>query len=129
LRALLLLGCAGAVALAAAIATALGGPQGALAADPELAFLLRGMAVIKAGIALAAAAVLWWRFGHAIGRGHAAAYLVGMGLVAGATVLISALTAIAAAALVFHVGAFTLLIAAWGDRGSFKRPVARSCAR
>jgi hypothetical protein len=115
---LLSLGCAGSVAVSMAVAASLGGPQVYLRADRELAALLRDMALIKAFIVMAAVGVLFWRFGHGIGRGLAVMYLVGACLLAGATTLIWDLTSIGLAALVFHVGGFMLLCAAFADHKS-----------
>ena len=112
LRAMLLIGCAASVAIAAS----LGEPQAYLRADPELAVLLRGMAVIKAFIVMPALGVLWWRFGHPIARGSTLGYLVGAWLVASATALIWQLTLIALAALIFHVAGLALLLVALADR-------------
>ncbi len=111
LRAGLLAGCMAAVCAA----LWLGDPRPALDADVELARLLRGMAVIKAAIGGLAIGALWWRFGHPTSRRLASAYLPGAWLVAGASALIWQLSAIPAAAIAFHAGEFTLLIAAWRD--------------
>ena len=110
-RLLLLLGCVASVGLAAWV----GEPAAYLRADPELAFLLRGMAAIKAAIVVAAAGVLFWRFGYPVSQGFAAAYLVGTWLIAGATMLVWRLSFIELAAPIFHAGAFALLIVAWRD--------------
>lgn len=112
LRALLLCGCLATVAMAAWI----GRPEAYLAADADLARLLRGMALIKGFLALAAVAVLLWRFGHPLSQRMAAAYLVGAWLAAGASMLVWQLTFIPLAALVFHIGEITMLLTAWRDR-------------
>lgn len=114
LRALLLLGCTASVVAA----STLGDPSLSLRADPQLAVLLRGMAVLKALMVLAGLGVLGWRFGHPIARVTAALYLGGAWLVAGATALIWQLTALPLAALVFHVAGFGLLWVAFADRKS-----------
>lgn len=111
LRFLLFAGCLASVVLAAWA----GEPARYLRADPELAFLLRGMAAIKAVIVLAALGVLSWRFGHTVSQRMAAGYLMGAWLTAGATVLVWQLSFIPLAALVFHAGEFTLLFVAWRD--------------
>lgn len=113
LRTLLLLGCLASVAATAWI----GDPSAYVRADPELAFLLRGMAAIKACLVVASVGVSLWRLGHALPQSTAAAYLVGSWLMAGATMLIWQLSFIALAALVFHVGMFMLLFVAWRDQG------------
>ncbi|MBC8059002.1 MAG: hypothetical protein H7Y61_20735 [Rhizobiales bacterium] len=111
LRTLLLAGCIASVAAAAWV----GEPAASVRADPELAFLLRGMAGIKAAIVLAAVGVLFWRFGHAVSKRSAGAYLVGAWLLAGATALVWQLSFVPFAALAFHAGEFTLLFVAWRD--------------
>ncbi len=118
LRAMLVAGC---IAFAG-MAGALGDPGPYLRADPELAFMLRGMAAIKLMIVLAVAGAVVWRFGHPVTRQTAAAYLVGMWLASGATMLVWQLSFIPMAALTFHVGEFTLLFAAWRDhQGKLQR--------
>lgn len=120
LRSLLVLGCTVSVLLAAWLAA----PATALRADPELVFLLRGMALIKAAIVLAAVGVLCWRFGQPVLPRVAGAYLAGAWLTAGATMLVWQLSFIPLAALVFHVGEFTLLWVAWRDHAEGRRPQA-----
>jgi hypothetical protein len=110
-RSLLLAGCA----LAALVAWVAGDPSSLKAADPELAFLLRGMALIKGAIVAAGLAVLWWRFGWPLSLGTAAGYLAGAWLATGAAMMIWQLTLIAQAALLFHVGEIALLVLAWRD--------------
>ena len=70
----------------------------------------------QGGIALAAVGVLLWRFGHPTPPRMATAYIAGATLIVGASVLIWQLVHIPAAAIAFHAGEFTLLIAAWRDR-------------
>jgi chromate transport protein ChrA len=111
LRAALLLGCAASVALAACVAR----PAPHLESDPELGRLLRGMALIKAGIVLAAISVLWRRFKRPVPAALAAAYLIATWLAAGASMLIWQLTAIPFAAIIFHAGGLAFLIAAWRE--------------
>ena len=113
LRGLLVIGCIAAVAVAGSI----GDPTSTLQTDRELAFLLRGMAVLKALMVLAAAAVLLWRFAHPLSTRLAAAYIAGTAVLAGASMLIWQLSFIALSALGFHMAAFVLLVAAWHDRG------------
>ena len=112
LQSLLLAGNIASVAVAAWF----GEPSTYLRADPELAFLLRGMAAIKACIVLAAIGVVFWRLGQAVPKRTASAYLVGSWLLAGATTLVWQLSFIPLAALVFHAAEFLLLFVAWRDR-------------
>ena len=106
---------AGSIASVAAAAW-LGVPSAYLRADPELAFLLRGMAAIKACIVLAAIGVVFWRLEQAVPQRTASAYMVGSWLIAGATTLVWQLSFIPLAALVFHAAEFLLLFVAWRDR-------------
>ena len=121
LRRLLVIGLAVSVASALWLAE----PSAYLQSDPQLAFLLRGMAALKALMVAAAAGVLWWRLGHPIGPGLAAVYLVGCCSMAAASVLVWQLSLIPLAALAFHLGGFAVLLAAWSDRqGDLKRRAA-----
>jgi hypothetical protein len=107
----MLVGCVCAVAAA----TAIGHPDAFTRADPELGRLLRGMALIKAVIALAAIVAVTWRLGWPVSGRATGAYVLGAWLVAGSSMLIWQLTFIPAAAIAFHVGAFGIVIAAWRD--------------
>ena len=98
-----------------ALAATLANPSAYSAAEPELALLLRGMAVIKAGIALVALALSFWRFGQPVSTSAALGYALGVWALGGATVLIWFLSFIPAAALLFHLGVFGLLILAWRE--------------
>jgi hypothetical protein len=110
-RMLLLLG----TALALVVAAALGDPRPVIAADPDLARLLRGMALIKSVLVLAAVGVLCWRLRQPLAAGHGLAYLVGAWIAAGATMLIWQLSFIVPAALAFHADELLLLLTAWRD--------------
>ena len=114
LRLLLCVGCIASVAMAAWV----GEPARYLRADPELAFLLRGMATIKAAIVFAAVGMLSWRFGYPLSERTALAYLIGAWLTAGASMLVWQLSFIPLASLAFHAGEFTLLFVAWRDHQS-----------
>jgi len=93
--------------------------QGGVAArtpvDAELVNLLRGMAVIKGGLALVAAAAISWRLFQPGPRLPLLAYCIGVWLMAAASVLVWQQAAVGLAAGAFHVGEFTVLIAAWRD--------------
>jgi hypothetical protein len=106
------------VACIAALAFALwSGDSAAHAAyDPDLARVLRFMAIVKAGIALSAMALLLWRFGRPVSIWGACACIAGTCLLVGASVLIWQLTSIPAAAGAFHVGLLVVLVAAWRER-------------
>ncbi len=113
LRAALVVGCALSVA---AVAIATDRPE-LLRSAPELARLLRGMALLKGVLALAAVAVLLWRFGQPIRTTVATGYLAGALLMTGSTALIWQLAALLPAATAFHLGLFTLLAVAWRADG------------
>ncbi len=110
-RLALFAGCAS----AALAGLALGDPTARLAADPEVAFLLRGMAGIKAVLLLGALALLAWRLGKPVSARVAAIYVGGSCCMAFATALIWQLTALPLAALAFHAAEITLLVTAWRD--------------
>lgn len=113
LRVTLMAGTVIAVMLAAALAQ----PSASLLADAELAFLMRGMAAIKAALVLLALALVGWRLGRPTAPALAAIYLLGVWLMAGATMLVWQLSMIAGSALAFHVGEIALLLVAWRDHG------------
>lgn len=121
-RGALLVFCSASVALAAA----LGHPDAAILGDPQLAFLLRGMAALKALMVLAAAAVCFWRLGRPTPFRTAAVYVVGSAALAGASMLIWRLSSIPLAAVVFHLAGFAILVAAWRDEAVTLKFVRRS---
>lgn len=102
---------------AGAIALWFGNPAAYLAADPELARLLRGMALIKAGLVVGAIALLLWRLRRPVTVRTTCVYLIGTWWMAGASMLIWQLTLIPLAAITFHVGELSMLVAAWRDHG------------
>jgi len=101
--------------LAATAAYLVGDPTAYLQADPKLGVLLRGMAVIKAMISLAAIGALWWRFGRPIPHATAAIYLVAAWLTAAASMLVWQLWHIGVGAIAFHAGELTVLLVAWRE--------------
>ncbi|MEM9176755.1 MAG: hypothetical protein AAGC67_16140 [Myxococcota bacterium] len=105
LRCVLLLGCA----IAAAAPLAWADPTAAAAHAPDLARLLRGMALVKAVFVTAGAALLLWRFGHPIARKTAALYLVAVWAGASATTMIWGLAQLVGASVLFHA-AFLLVV-------------------
>ncbi len=119
LRALLLAGCAISVALVAGFTQ----PAAVQAADADLMRLLRGMALIKAGLVAAALGVLWWRAGHPVDARIASGYAAGLWWMAGASVAIWQLSHIVIAAGFFHAGMAALLWAAWRDGGRLRAAV------
>ncbi len=102
---------------AVAAAALLGQPRPALLADPELAFVLRGMGMIKAMIALGITSLVWWRAGSAVGTRRLLAYCAACALLAAATVLVLELAVLVATSVVFHATLLTLGLLALGDGG------------
>jgi hypothetical protein len=112
LRSGLVLGCAIAIGIAAWV----GDPSGYLQTDPALARLLRGMALIKGLIAIAAVGAVFWRLGWPVSRRGAAAYLASSWVLTGSTMIIWQLSFIVPAALLFHAAALTMLLVSWRER-------------
>jgi hypothetical protein len=114
LRAFLIVGCA----LAIGAATWVSEPSGYLQADPALARLLRGMALIKGAAVLGAVLAVHWRFGWRVTKPLSLTYILGSWTLAGTTMLIWQLTWIALAAVAFHAALLAILLAAWRDKTS-----------
>jgi hypothetical protein len=104
------------IAVAIGIAAWLGDPSGYLHADPALARLLRGMALIKGIIAIAAVGAVFWRLAWPVSRAVSVTYLVSSWALAGSTMLIWQLSYIVPAALLFHAAALSLLLVSWRER-------------
>lgn len=83
--------------------------------EPELVLLLRGMAVLEAGLALTAVALAYWRSRRPVSTRAGAGVVVGVSSPVAASALIWFLSFIAAAAIAFHVGALGLLVLAWRE--------------
>ncbi len=111
------------------VAAALGGlavgqPEQLLQTDPELARLLRGMALIKGGILIAALGLLSWRFHWRTSKRLVVVYNGAAAAMSFAAGLIWQLTSILLAAGLFHLGLIVLLVAMLRDntgRGSIAR--------
>jgi hypothetical protein len=112
LRIGLMAGCA----ISAVTAMYVGDPAIFTQADPALARLLRGMALIKGGIVLAALAAVSWRFGRPVSKAVAAAYLFGSWILVGSTMLIWQLSWIPAAAILFHAAGLSMLFVSWREQ-------------
>ena len=110
----------GVAAFATVAGLSFGSARGA--ADPELAMLLRFMAVMKAAMALAALALMAWRLGSPMKPGLAAAGIAAVALMAVASGLIWSLDHVALGAVLFHVGLFAALYVAWRDDGKVSLP-------
>lgn len=108
-----------AVALAIALAQFLGQGEAAARAalaDPELTRLLRGMAVLKAGLALGAVCLVAWRLAYPASLRLAAGLIAAAASMAAGPVLIWHVAPVAAAALLFHAGMGLLLVLCLVDR-------------
>ena len=100
---------------AAALALATGaGPH-----DPELATLLRFMAVVKAAMALAAAALIAWRMGWPVRPAAGLGYVAGASGMAAGAGLIWQLGHVGTGALLVHGGLLALAGLAWLDRAGW----------
>jgi hypothetical protein len=102
-------------ALAVAVAAALGDPAPFIARNPDLAFLMRGIALIKASFALVALAAVLWRCGQTLRPAHAAGYAAGCALTAGAAMSVWQLSSMGLASLAFHTGWIALFAVSWVD--------------
>ncbi len=112
LRGGLVSGCA----MAIGVAAWLGDPADYLNADPALARLLRGMAVIKGMIAIAVLCAVFRRLAWPVSKTAGAAYLLSCWALAGSTMLVWQLAYIVPAGLLFHVAAVSLLWVSWRER-------------
>ncbi|MEO8037407.1 MAG: hypothetical protein ABI794_01485 [Betaproteobacteria bacterium] len=120
LRGLLLAGCA----IAAMIAATHGHPDALLRSDPELARLLRGIALVKVALLAATLALVAWRFRWPVKLPFAASYVVASAMMAGATALIWQLTRIPVAAVVYHAALLSMLVTMLRDDGGRYRAAA-----
>jgi len=109
-RSLLVVGCM----LAAALPLVAVDPA-ADAFEPELARLLRGMALLKATFVLTAVAILLWRLAQPVATATAVLYLGGTWAGAAATTMIWQLDRLVLASTLFHVGLIAFLIVAMRD--------------
>lgn len=116
-----------ALAVVLAVAAAhLASSDAAPAADPDLALLMRGMALTKALMALAALGLVGWRL-----RVGAVRVPVLLGLVAASAMLAAGpvlmwhVAHLGTAAGVFHGGLLLLLVVAWADRRATGEALAR----
>ena len=120
----------GACAFAAAAATSYGGTGGIQSADPDLAKLLKGMAIIKTVILLAGGTAIWWRLGSPIRPIFAAGYIIfGAAGIAGAA-LVWNMAGLAVAPFLFDGGLLGFLILALrDDNGPWLRALTRAKSR
>jgi len=106
-----------AVAFGAAVGLSVGDPRARLTADPELAQLLRGMALVKALLIAVGLRVLWWRFGLAVEPVRARAYVACLAFMAFAAGLAWQLSYLPILTLAFHGALLSLGVLAWRDGG------------
>ncbi len=119
----------GACALAAAAAAYFAGTDSVQSADPDLARLLKGMAIIKTVILLAVGAAIWWRLGSPIRPAFAAGYITfGATGVAGAA-LVWNMAGLGLAPFLFDGGLLGFLILALRDDGPWLRALTRARSR
>lgn len=104
-----------AVLAAVALAAWLGEPRPSILADPDLTFLLRGMALIKAAIAAAVMALVYWQADHVTSQGRFIAYVIATAVLAGTAALVWQLAVLQATSIVFHATLLTLGVLALGD--------------
>ncbi len=100
----------GACAFAAGAVFLLAGPSGVQSVDPDLAKLLKGMAIIKTALLSLAGSAIWWRLGSPIGSGLAAGYILSATMAATGAALVWSLTGLALAPFLFDGGLLAFLI-------------------
>ena len=87
------------------------------AAAPDLAHLLRMMALLKLALAVGAACLVDWRLRQPVSARVAAGYLLAAGLVVTAPGLIWGLAHVVLGAALFHAGLALLIVLACTDGG------------
>ena len=105
-------------AIACAGAAAFRAP--AIPMDPDLARVIRAMALIKGGFALAAFAGCLWRLGRPARPWRTAIYVAGPPLMAAGAIGLFSLQGLGAAAVGLHLGLFAVLAAGLTDPGFFE---------
>lgn len=102
-------------AVAVGLAAFLGDPAVMLAWDAELATLLRGMALIKALMAFAVLAALWWRFASPLSAAAFRLSTLCAALISGSAMMVWQLDFIIATGIAFHTALITLAVLALRD--------------
>lgn len=102
--------------LLAAAATLLATTNGPAPAEPDLALLLRSMAVTKAGLALGAAWLVGWRLRHPAPAPVTFGLLAAMAGMAAGAALIWRVTPAGAGAITFHASLALALLTLAADR-------------
>ena len=103
--------------------------QAATLAGKDLTRLLRAMAVIKAGMALAVIAAVFWRLGSAITLPRFGAYALVCAAMASGPALIWDMAAVGAGALLLHCGLLAGVVLLWRDPAVSVRLAALVAAR
>ena len=120
----------GACALAAVAATLYAGTGGVQSADPDLAKLLKGMAIIKTLILLAVGALIWWRLGSPIRPTFSAGYIIFGAIGVAGAALVWNMTGLGLAPFLFDGGLLGFLILALrDDNGPWLRALTRARSR
>ncbi len=96
---------------------------------PELTRLLRFMAVLKSGMAAAAAVAVLWRLGSPAPFRWLAAYGLGGAAIAAGPGLIWGMAHVGCGALLLHGGLFAILVLLWRDPAVAARLTALLAAR
>jgi len=104
-----------AVLAAVVLAAWLGEPRPSILADSDLIFLLRGMALIKAAIAAAVFALVYWQAGNFASEGRFIAYVIATAVLAATAILVWQLAVLHATSIIFHATLLTLGLLALGD--------------
>jgi hypothetical protein len=97
--------------------------------DAALTRLMRFMAVVKAGLALAACAAVLWRLGTAITLARFAAYAVSGGAMVAGPGLIWGMAHVGLGALLLHGGLIATVLLLWRDPAVGSRLAALVAAR
>lgn len=120
----------GACAFAAAAATLYAGTGGIQTVDPDLAKLLKGMAIIKTVILLAAGALIWWRLGSPIRPAFAVGYIMFGAIGVAGAALVWNMAGLALAPFLFDGGLLGFLILALrDDNGPWLRALTQARSR
>ncbi len=98
------------------------------AADPELLMLLRFMAVVKAAMALGAAALVAWRLGRPVRPATGIGYVAATSSMAAGAGLIWQLEHVAAGAVLVHGGLVAMGALAWMDRAGWVQAISAKSA-
>ncbi len=109
------LGLIGSCLAATLTAWLAGDPTAYLQADPDLALVLRGMALIKAALVVAAMIVVLWRYAWPLPARLSTAYLLGVTMMTFSSMTIWQLSHLVGASVLFHLGIFLLLGSAYLD--------------